>query len=32
MAGQKNDEGLAARYALIALNPFVLTGADYSAL
>jgi len=31
MAESNNAQGLAARYALTALNPFVLVGADYSA-
>jgi Ca2+-binding RTX toxin-like protein len=31
MAKNNDAQGLAARYALNALNPFVLTGADYSA-
>jgi len=30
MAAVGNEQGLAARYALTALNPFVLEGADYS--
>ena len=31
MSGINDAQGLSARYALVALNPFVLTGADYSA-
>ena len=30
LASSGNDAGLAARYALVALNSFALTGADYS--
>lgn len=31
MAKDSGAQGLAARYALVAANPFVLTGVDYSA-